>query len=67
MINQSLRPSYLRISFGQANGLAERRMEDNMKHLRDLVFASDYLPLAQHIINYSVNGPIGTQPARVTL
>ena len=43
-----------------------------MKHLRALVFEkrikanwSHYLPLAQRIINYSVNGSIGTQPSRV--
>ena len=42
------------------------------KHLRALVFEkrikenwSHYLPLAQRIINYSVDGSIGTQPARV--
>ena len=56
----------------QANGLAERRMTEVMKHLRALVFEkrikenwSHYLPLAQRIINYSVDGSIGTQPARV--
>ena len=43
-----------------------------MKHLRALVFEkrikenwSHYLPLAQRIINYSVDGSIGMQPARV--
>jgi hypothetical protein len=56
----------------QANGLAERRMTEVMKHLRALVFEnrikgnwSHYLPLAQRIINYSVDDSIGTQPARV--
>ena len=44
-----------------------------MKHLSALVFEkrikenwSHYLPLAQRIINCSVDGSIGTQPARVT-
>ena len=43
----------------QANGLAERRMTEVMKHLRALVFEkrikdnwSHYLRLAQRIINY---------------
>ena len=58
----------------QANGLVERRMTEVMKHLLALVFEKwikdhwsplDYLPLAQRIINYSVDGSIGTQPARV--
>ena len=47
-------------------------MTEVMKHLRALVFEkrikenwSHYLPLAQRIINYSVNGSIGTQPDRV--
>ena len=58
----------------QANGLAERRTTEVMKHLRALVFEkrvkenwSHHLPLAQCIINYSVNGSIGTQPAQVIL
>ena len=43
-----------------------------MKHLRALVYEkrirdswSHYLPLVQRIINYTVDGSIGTQPARV--
>jgi hypothetical protein len=58
----------------QANGLAERRMAEVMKHLRALVFTnrikevwSRYLPLVQRIMNYTVDGSTGTQPARVLL
>jgi hypothetical protein len=58
----------------QANGLAERRMAEVMKHLRALVFTnrikeywSRYLPLVQRIMNYTIDGSIGTQPARVLL
>ena len=47
-------------------------MTEVMKHLRALVFEkrikenwSHYLPLAQRIINNSVDGSVGTQPARV--
>jgi hypothetical protein len=54
----------------QANGLAERRMKEVMKHLRAQVYEkrikeiwSQYLPLVQRIINYSVDGSIGTMPA----
>ena len=43
-----------------------------VKHLRNLVFEkrikenwSYFLPLAQRIINYSVDGLIGTQPTRL--
>ena len=43
-----------------------------MKHLRALIFErrvkktwSVYLPLVQRIMNYSVDGSIGTQPAKV--
>ena len=53
----------------QANGLAERRMTEVMKHIRALVFEkrikenwSHYLPLVQRIIYDSVDGPIETQP-----
>ena len=56
----------------QAKGLAERRMTEVMKHQRALVLEksikenwSHYLPLAQRIINYSVDRSIGTQPDRV--
>jgi hypothetical protein len=56
----------------QANGIVERRMKEVMNHLRALVFEnrirdvwSFYLPLVQRILNYSVDGSIGTQPARV--
>jgi hypothetical protein len=45
-----------------------------MKHLRALVFEkriketwSHYLPLVQRIMNYTVHGSIGTQPAKVVL
>jgi hypothetical protein len=58
----------------QANGIAERRMAEVMKHLRALVIDtrikevwSQSLPLVQRIINYSIDGSIGTQPARVIL
>jgi hypothetical protein len=58
----------------QANALAERRMAEVMKHLRALVYEkrikerwSRYLPLVQRIINYSIDGSIGIQPARVIL
>jgi hypothetical protein len=49
-------------------------MMELMKHLRALVFEkrikevwSEYLPLVQRIFNYSIDGSIGTQPARVIL
>ena len=52
--------------------LAERRITEVMKHLHTLVFEkrikenwSHYLRLVQQIINYSVDGSIGTQQARV--
>jgi hypothetical protein len=58
----------------EGNGLVERRMKEIMKHLRALVFErrvketwSQYLPLVQRIINYSIDGSIGTQPARIIL
>jgi hypothetical protein len=56
----------------QANGIVERRNAEIMKHLRALVFEkrikllwSRFLPLVQRILNYTVDGSIGTQPARV--
>jgi hypothetical protein len=56
----------------QANGIVERRNAEVMKHLRALVIESrvkevwsNYLPLVQRIINYTVDGSIGTQPAKV--
>jgi hypothetical protein len=56
----------------QANSLVERRMKEIMIHLRALVYEkriksewSHFLPLVQRILNYSVDGSIGTQPARV--
>ena len=56
----------------QANGIIERRIKEVMNHPRALVFEnrirevwSFYLPLVQRILNYSVDGSIGTQPARV--
>jgi hypothetical protein len=56
----------------QANGIVERRNTEIMKHLRALVYErrvlecwSQYLPLVQRIMNYTVDGSIGTQPAKV--
>jgi hypothetical protein len=56
----------------QANSMAERRMKEVLTHLRALVYEyrikdhwSHYLPLVQRIINYTIDGSIGTQPARV--
>lgn len=56
----------------QANSLVERRNAEVMKHLRALVFEkrirtvwSQYLPLVQRIMNYTLDGSIGMQPARV--
>ena len=56
----------------QANWMAEHRIKEVGVHLRALVYEyliksewSDYLPLVQRIINYTVDGPIGTQPGRV--
>ena len=52
--------------------MVERRMKEVGAHLRALVYEyriksewSHYLPLVQRIINYTVNGSIGTQPRRV--
>jgi hypothetical protein len=60
--------------YPEANGLAERRMKEVVKHLKALVFEqrvkdrwNQFLPLAQRIINYSIDGSIGTQPLRVLL
>ena len=56
----------------QANSMAERRMKEVLTHPRALVYEfriidnwSHYLPLVQRIINYTIDGSIGTQPARV--
>ena len=56
----------------QANGIVERRIKEVMNHLRALVLENQildiwsfYLLLVQRILNYSVDGSIGTQPARV--
>jgi hypothetical protein len=56
----------------QVNGIVKRRNAEVMKHLRALIFKrqvkstwSVYLPLAQRIMNYRVDGSIGTQPAKV--
>ena len=56
----------------QANSMAERRMKEVLTHLRAPVYEnrvkehwSHYLPLVQRIINYTIDGSIGTQPARV--
>jgi hypothetical protein len=56
----------------QANGIVERRNIEIIKHLKALVFErrvlqvwSQYLPLVQRIMNYTVDGSIGTQPAKV--
>jgi len=58
--------------YPQANGIVERRIKEVMIHLRALVyenrireFWSQYLPLVQRILNYTIDGSIGTQPARV--
>ena len=58
----------------QANGLVERRNKELLNHLRSLVYEkrirdnwSYYLPLVQRILNYIIDGSIGTQPARVIL
>jgi hypothetical protein len=56
----------------QANGIVERRMGEIKNHLQAIVYErrikeewSRFLPLVQRIMNYSVDGSIGTQPARV--
>ena len=56
----------------QANSMAERRMKEVLTHLRALVYEnrikehwSHYLPLVQRIINCTIDGSIGTQPALV--
>ena len=52
--------------------MAERRIKEVGAHLRALVYEyrikaewSHYLPLFQRILNYTVDGSIGTQPGRV--
>ena len=52
--------------------MAERRMKEVGAHLRALVYEyriksewSQFLPLVQRIINYAVDGSIGTQSDRV--
>ena len=52
--------------------MAERRMKEVGAHLRALVYEyriksewSHYLPSVQRILNYTVDGSIGTQPGRV--
>jgi hypothetical protein len=49
-------------------------MMEVVKNLKALVYEqrvkenwSQFLPLAQRIMNYSIDGSIGTQPARVLL
>jgi hypothetical protein len=56
----------------QANGIVERRMQEIKKHLLALVYEKRvkeewgrYLPLVQRIMNFSIDGSTGTQPARV--
>ena len=56
----------------QANSMAERRMKEVLTHLRALVYEyrikehwGHYLPFIQRIINYTIDGSIGTQSARV--
>ena len=56
----------------QGNSMAERRMNEVGAHLRALVYEyriksewSHYLPLVQRILNYTVDGSIGTQQGRV--
>ena len=55
----------------QTNSMAERRMKEVLTHLRALVYEnrikehwSHYLPLVQRIINHTIDGSIGTKPAR---
>ena len=55
----------------EANEIVEIRVKEVVKHLRGLVYEkrirdswSHYLPLVQRIINHTVDGSIGTQPAR---
>ena len=56
----------------QENSMAERRMKEVLTILQALVYEkrikenlSHNLPLVQIIINYTVDGSIGIQPARV--
>jgi hypothetical protein len=56
----------------QANGLVERRNAELGKHLRALCLDrrvetkwSYYLPLVQRILNFTIDGSTGTQPARI--
>ena len=51
------------------NSMTERRMKEVGAHLRVLVCEyrikaewSHYLPLVQRILNYTVDGSMGTQP-----
>ena len=56
----------------QGNSMAERRMKEVVAHIRALVYEyriksewSHYLPLVQRILNYTVDGSIGSQPERM--
>ena len=52
----------------QANSMAERRMKEVLTHLYEFRIKdnwSHYLPLVQRIMNYTIDGSIGTQPAHV--
>ena len=56
----------------QADGIVERRIKEVMNHLCALAFENQirdvwsfYLPSIQQILNYSVDGSMGTQSARV--
>ena len=56
----------------QANGIVERANGEILRHLKSIIFDkrvrntwSVYLPLVQHIINFSYHESIGTFPAKV--
>jgi len=58
--------------YPQKNSMAEWHMKAVLTHLRTLVYEnrikdnwSHYFPLVQRIINYTIGGSIGTQPACV--
>ena len=63
--------AYHRGTLPSASQFNEREA-DELNHLRALVYEyrikehwSHYLPLVQRIMNYTIDGSIGTQPARV--
>jgi hypothetical protein len=56
----------------EANGIVERKNAEIMKHLRAMVYArgikgewSNYLPLIQRLLNFTVDFSIGESPAKV--